>query len=710
MALTPIAFPKPKQSYFPCKGGLDLVTPSISISPGSAVAAQNYAVEKNGGYRRIDGFCRYDGRSSPMARAGYVVAEVNTTALVKAGDILTGEVSKARGTILRVVSATEILLTRIAGEFTVEHFLIGGVVKCFTRAVPARSDDPRDDAMYFAEAVDELRADIQKVPGGGAVRGVEILNGTVYAFRDDALLYPTESNLYRATPTGWVEVPMPYRVHFSGNAAVTGTGGAVTPAERAIQEGDTIVCGSFRGVAQRVLIREGAVNPVNNTWEEAAKGAIIFSSTGGGTISAGDVLTVNGAVVGRATSQLHQVKRAPGGFVEAVQYNFWGSADKWRTYGIDGKNNGFEFDGSLYVPIETGMEVDAPSHVAVMKGSLFYSFKGSLQRSSPGQPYSWTVVLGAGEIGTGDEITALMPFGGGEQAAAMVVFTLRRTHVLYGATDADLQLQTTVSETGYAPRSIASYGNAILGLTAHGVQGLAGTLNYGNYAFSTMTQLVAPLFAEMRKRGAVPVGATAIAERDEYRLFFDNGFAVSITLIGDQMVGAMPLNYGRKVTSVVTRTHGLNAEMRFFGDEDGYVYQDGVGTSFDGDPIEAWVRLPFFHDKSPTLRKRWVRALLDLAAEGYAEVDIGYDLGHGTQQVASPVPFMETPLTGGDSFWDEMVWDVFKWDAVQTESPSFSLTGTEKNLAFLFYSRSNAFEPHTIQGVMLTYLQRRLER
>jgi hypothetical protein len=50
--------------YFPLGGGLDLITPAIAQKPGSAIGALNYEPASNG-YRRVEGYERFDGRTSP---------------------------------------------------------------------------------------------------------------------------------------------------------------------------------------------------------------------------------------------------------------------------------------------------------------------------------------------------------------------------------------------------------------------------------------------------------------------------------------------------------------------------------------------------------------------------------------------------------------------------------------------------------------------
>ncbi len=70
----------------------------------------------------------------------------------------------------------------------------------------------------------------------------------------------------------------------------------------------------------------------------------------------------------------------------------------------------------------------------------------------------------------------------------------------------------------------------------------------------------------------------------------------------------------------------------------GYVYQDGVGTSQDGNPIEAWCRLPFNNERSPRYRKRWRRAVFDMTVDTYSMLNIGYDLGYGNPMVQPSAP------------------------------------------------------------------------
>ena len=84
-----MSLPKVSQVYHPFGGGLDLLTSSMQIKEGFCIDAQNFEPEITGGYRRIDGFERYDGRPPPSS-ALYFYLGIVITATINIGDTLIG--------------------------------------------------------------------------------------------------------------------------------------------------------------------------------------------------------------------------------------------------------------------------------------------------------------------------------------------------------------------------------------------------------------------------------------------------------------------------------------------------------------------------------------------------------------------------------------------------------------------------------------------
>ena len=62
-----------REKYFALNGGLNLVDPPINLPPGELISCTNYEQKVRGGYGRIGGFERYDGRPAPSDASYYTL-------------------------------------------------------------------------------------------------------------------------------------------------------------------------------------------------------------------------------------------------------------------------------------------------------------------------------------------------------------------------------------------------------------------------------------------------------------------------------------------------------------------------------------------------------------------------------------------------------------------------------------------------------------
>lgn len=683
-----VKMPIVKQDYFALGGGLDLVTPQIAMPPGFLFDSQNYEPEISGGYSRIEGYERLDGRTKP-SDANYWLMTTSGTGTLAVGNTVTGLSSAATGKILTIVG-TSLILGRVVGTFaSTEALQVGGITKATSTSTASLGGepDPSNDADYVLLAANDIRNDITVVPGSGCTRGVAIYNDVVYAFRDNA--GGTAGDMYKSTTGGWVQVTMPFEFTFGTGATAPTIGQTIKGAT----SGAT-------GVIKAILLRTGA-------WSGTGVGSIVYTVTAG-TFSSGELIKDNALAVTycTTTSVGAQVVRAVGGTLEYVNANFAGSTATLKMYGCDGVNPAFEFDGTTYVPIHTGMTADTPTHVVYHKFSLFLSFLGSVQYSGIGTPYSWSVVTGAGEIGTGEYVTGFVPQGGTSSGAALAIFTKNRTFVLYGSSSANYALTPSMSELGFLAYTCQPVSNNTYGLTARGIQSLITTLTYGDFDYASISHLIQPFI--FSKRG-METASTTLRGKNQYRLYFNDGSGMVLGISGDKPNGCMILNYGKVVRCMTTQTLSTGIEMTVFGSDDGYVYQDSIGTSFDGGTIEAWIRPAFNHLKSPQTRKRYRRAIFEIKPYGFAKVDVSYDLGYANPDVAVTPVYSNNTIYGG-GYWDQFTWEQFTWDAKVFNTVSMSLTGTEQNISFLFYSNRAQDKRHTVQSVTVLSTPQRLAR
>ena len=116
--------PKVNYDLIRLGGGLDQVTPTLSLPPGVARRAANFECSITGGYTRIAGYERFDGRPSPSS-ANYNILVCTFTSTVTVGQTVTGSTSSATGKVI-AVTATTLVITRETGTFVANDILNNG--------------------------------------------------------------------------------------------------------------------------------------------------------------------------------------------------------------------------------------------------------------------------------------------------------------------------------------------------------------------------------------------------------------------------------------------------------------------------------------------------------------------------------------------------------------------------------------------------------
>lgn len=694
-------FAKVDETFFPLAGGLDLLTPAISMPPGRTFDCVNYEPEISGGYRRIDGYERFDGHPSPTENAKYVTVKATLTATVAIDAMIVGSLSGTTGKLVGMVTFPAYTLLIISGVdattgtyFTSESLKVGAAVVGMVIEDSMQASDAEEDADYTLLAANDIRRAILPVPGSGPIRGVFSLADDVYAFRDNE--NATAQQLWKASPTGWIPINYGKEIQYIGGSIE-------------VQIGQTITSPS--GASGMV----GYVTKRTGTWntgaDPKAEGTILFtfgSVTGNWTI--GENIIQAGVICAQAGTPVTNITRLPGGKLEIIKHAYGIRTGNQVIYGADGVNSAFEFSGPFFVPIRTGMFTDTPEHIAEHLNHLFLSYGPSIQFSSVNNPYSWTVVLGAGEFTAGDKVSGMLSMTGNNQANAMAVFTKSKVSMLYGSGLTNFRLQNSVSNVGYSPYTIQPISGTAFGLTARGMQTLEATQVFGDFTFSSISGQIQPIINRLRGLESCSI---VLKNKNQYRVYYGDsvGTCLAVGLTGEKVSGIMPLNYGRPVRCTWNETFSNGKERTFFGSDDGYVYEDNKGTSFDGQPIESWLRLVFNHGKSPGMRKRYRRAVLEARVESFCKVNFSYDLGYGNPDVSPPPLVQDTALVGGPGgYWEQFIWDMFIWDARAVISPSLTLEGTERNISMIFYSSRAQDGPHTLQGITMLHSDRRLER
>lgn len=678
----PLKTPPVSYDLIRLAGGLDQVTPTLSLPPGVARRAANFECSVTGGYTRIAGYERFDGRPSPSA-AIYLILVCTITGTVTVGDSVLGSSSGATGKVI-AVSGNDVVLTRVVGTFTTSDSLsISGNFEADVDVVQGPSGDGLQDATYRSLAAADYRADIQAVPGSGRILGVSLYNGTVYAWRNNA--GGSAADMYKSSAAGWVKVALGFELKFDAGQAV------------GIANGATILghTSNATGVVARVVVESGTF-----AGNDAA-GRLIFASITG-TFQNNEELRVGGVKVADADGTQAAITLAKDGRFETVIANFGGGTANYKMYGCDGENRAFEFDGTTFVPINTGMTVDKPKHIAFHKQHLFLSFGASLQFSALGDPYQWTPLLGAGELAMNANITNLLPLPGDQSSGALGVYTRSDTSVLYGSDSQDFQLSTFNTGTGAIAYTAQNMDQAYV-LDDRGIMSLGTSLNFGNFLPASLTMNIRP-FIEQRLTKAC--ASTVNRIKGQYRVFFDDGTSVYMTVVNGKLLGSMPIQYIRPALCTTEGELSNGTAVSFFGSNDGFVYQMDRGTSFDGTAISANINLVYNSTKAPRVLKRYRKASVELTGDSYAEIAFGYDLGYRTTALDQAIDVAYSNDLRS-AYWDEMIWDNFVWDGSDISPSEVEVQGTAENMAIRISSVSALFQPFTVNNIIVHYSPRR---
>ena len=386
----------------------------------------------------------------------------------------------------------------------------------------------------------------------------------------------------------------------------------------------------------------------------------------------------------------------PDGNYRFRNYNFSGHSGTNKMYGVDGVNQGFQFDGTTFTQITTGMVDDTPIHLIAHKYQLFYAFSGgSVQHSSPGNPVDWSPITGAAELAVGAEITGFETVPGN----SLAILCRNRTFILQGSGVSDWNLITHSLESGAIEDTIQNIG-APKYLDDRGMTTLDAVQDYGDFAASTFSKRIWPVLNSNKNN----VGASVrVKEKDHYRIYFKDGTGVTAYMEKGEPVAFTRTTFPLPVLTACSAEQSNGDEIMFFGSDDGFVYQLDAGTSFDGGEVEASIRLPFNNLNSPRLIKAFKRLFLEIDSPD-ATVDLrftpDFDYGDPKNPTSKTV---DMTSSGGGGYWDSAIWGEFVWDGQIVGVAEGYISGSGLNLGVIIRSNATYERPHTIQGVILHY-------
>lgn len=382
-----------------------------------------------------------------------------------------------------------------------------------------------------------------------------------------------------------------------------------------------------------------------------------------------------------------------------------------------GRGQRLSFDGSIVVPIESGMSPDKPTRIFEIGNHLGLTFAGgAFQTSSIGEPTLFDAITGAAAFGMGTEITDVLQ----ATESAVVLFGQQKIGTLTGKDAATFQFEELTEEAGAEPWTAQRIGQTVY-MDRRGLRSLAATSAFGNFKTGTLADTITSYFRSKRKAGAVPVVSMVCRSKSHYRLFWSDGTGLSVFMGSKNPAPMLFEMSGVQAFCGHTAELSDGTEGMFIGAEDGFVYRLDSGTSFDGEAVRAFVMTPFNPLGSALVEKRLHKITVELEAQPETHIGITaqYNYGDGLQPVSGKQAFMvmggredlDFVIQGGGGSWNAVNWNEFFWSAPLEAQAEAFIDGMGKTVSVIFAALSDPLEAaHVLQAYIIHYSKRKMTR
>lgn len=434
--------------------------------------------------------------------------------------------------------------------------------------------------------------------------------------------------------------------------------------EYRVWDGD-LRLGSGVGVMQFVNLEEAT----GASRRSIKVGDEIHVATGGG---AGSLVGAVTAVKPNSPASFSSLQTANSKY-QFITSNFYGDEDWDAFYGVSGAGRAMSYDGRYFVTIYTQEDddKDMPRHIAAHHYHLALGFSsGSVQVSVVGEPELFDGFLGSKEYGIGDRIVGLLSMRG----ATLGVFCERSIWGLVGTTVDNITTTVLAPGTGAVEYTVVDIGIPVY-CDNRGIATLSQSDKYGDFLGSRLSfKITSWLQRRLRKEGALQgvsiangiVGAIPFRGSNQYKVFFKDGYVLTMTLVGGEMVPQftfqqyyigmdsfsetdkylVPLAWSSEVDdSGVDKIHVSHySPTSAISEADAqYVYEMNSGWGFAGKYIPHYLSTNWNYNQSPMMQKIVRKVLLEGLTYGKAGllIDVASDLKTNAQGFGS---YSEVPV------------------------------------------------------------------
>lgn len=692
-------------------------------APGSARILRNFEPSVEGGYRRVEGYDKYDSVIIPpygapvvhgdgQSGTGLILAAIHTTP--EAGDVFSldgGLVAGAAqtGTSLDVdgldVAPSADDTFTIDGDDTVYTVsaatALAGTASTLTIS-PELTVSPADNAVltfrytiasggvtYDAtnnRATLTLDETMVVNPSNGDTATFISTTSNYLALGlaawEDSAIVSKNADIYKTGSNGFTKINVPdYGTPLVNGGSQTGSSLAIDGLDSAPQAGDAF---KIAGID------------------------LIYTVTANATVtSGGATLAINPALASspanNAVITFLSTSRESANKTRFAKYNFNGTE---KIAIVDGLNEPALYDDSTFtVLLDAPTDVIGATFVAEVKNHLFFAKGTTLTFTAPYTDTDFTVANGSGNINVGGRITALTVF-----RQQLIIFTENSIHQLTGSTIADFSLQPITTDIGCIDSdTVQEIGGDVMFLGPDGLRLLSGTDRIGDFGLAVVSKTIQSTMTGFVSSNT-SFTSCVIREKSQYRILGynnnitqENAQGILATQFAPQGGEGMAWAETRGIRAYVADSdYNQNVEVVLFANDDGYLYQMESGNSFDGINIQTTFATPHLPISDPRKRKTFYKLFLYTDPQGSVAFDVSLKLDFDSQGTIQPAPISILNTQGTVGFFGSGTFGVTRFGTKLLKLFQTQVVGSGFTVSFQFES-NDSNPPYSIDALTVEY-------
>jgi hypothetical protein len=667
-----------------CSGGLVTNVPSLlqaSQLQGTAIDLENFEPTVEGGYRRINGYTKWNAKRVPFFGDLYTVGtySIGATAITITNLFPDDYTEFTNGLTFTIeISSTTYTVTSTSSS----NFNTRSITVNFTPALDVNL--PTTYRLFFDKYLDKFLTIYVSYNDGVIVVGPY---GKVFV----------SQNIYLGgglpiSRDGWRWIPINNGITQVNGAGQTGNSLNVKGLRFAPFMGDNFVLNNvFYTVQFSTALSNGTstltISP-NLSSSPSDSASITWLS------SYGSASFIDNEVGTKDSNRLSFTKYKNNILAPTISF--------LRTAVTGDRPFVIDRDVRLYIIAD----VVGVRYTAYFKNTLFFAQRSNLIFSAPYNDLNFNVADGAGVISFGDQITGLKSL-----RDSLIVFCKTSIYRLIGSSSEDFRTELISSSVGcISDNTIKEINGDVIFMTDSGLCLLSDTEKTSGLGITLVSDkikaeinnLLTPVVDPFSQ--SVYYNSIYIKNKSQYRVFQFKDSVTDANSIGiiaskvDRETSDLSFSKlkGFKVFSCdnlddATDNSSLPVPHQavFANGTDGWVYQMDSGNTFDGTNITATYSTPYYFFNDSKFRKTIHKVTVYTEAEGAVTTTIDTVLDYNKSDIIQPPPVIVG--TTGTTYND-------------TTTPVFStpLIGNGYSVSLKFTSNTNT-PPYVIQSFTVEY-------